>query len=59
MTIFSDACPTGWGAACKGNSMGENSTLEESCFHINTLEVVAALYALKIYTEMYPTVIFK
>ena len=58
LTIFSDACPTGWGAACKGNSTGQNWTPEESCFHINTLEVVAALYAVKIYTEMYPTVIF-
>ena len=29
--------------------MGGNWTPEESCFHINTLEMVAALYALKIY----------
>ena len=51
LIIFSDACPTGWGAACKGNSLGGNLTLEESCFHINTLETTAALYALKIYTR--------
>ena len=29
--------------------MGGNWTPEESCFHINTLEMAAALYALKIY----------
>ena len=51
LTIFSDACPTGWGAACKGNSTGGNWTPEEFCFHINTLEMAAALYALKIYTR--------
>ena len=39
------------GVACKGNSTGENWTPEESCFHINTLEMAAALYALKIYTR--------
>ena len=48
---FSDACPTGWGAACKGNSSGGNLTPEESCFHINTLETAAAFNALKIYTR--------
>ena len=46
---ISGACPTGWSAACKGYSMGGNWTPEESCFQINTLEMVAALYALKIY----------
>ena len=51
LTIFSDACPTGWDAACKENSTGENWTSEESCFHIITLEMAAALYALKIYTR--------
>ena len=39
------------GVACKGNSTGGNWTPEESCFHINTLEMAAALYALKIYTR--------
>ena len=29
--------------------MGGNWTPEESCFHINTLEMAAALYTLKIY----------
>ena len=48
LTIFSDAYPTGWGASCKGNSTGGNWTPEESFFHINTLEMAAALYALKI-----------
>ena len=51
LTVFSDACPIGWGAACKGNSTGGNWTPEESCFHINTLAMAAALYALKIYTR--------
>ena len=48
LTIFSDAYSTGWGAAFKGSSTGGNWTPEESCFHINTLEMEAALYALKI-----------
>ena len=28
LRIFSDACPTGWGPACKGNSTGGNWTPE-------------------------------
>ena len=48
LTIFSDAYPAGWGAGCKGNSTGGNWTPEGSFFHINTLEMAAALYALKI-----------
>ena len=51
LTISSDACSTGWGAACLGNSTGANWTPEEFCFHINTLEMAAALYDLKIYTR--------
>ena len=51
LTIFSDTCSTDWGAACKENSTGGNWTPEEPCFGINTLEVAAALYALKIYTR--------
>ena len=42
---------TGGGAACKVNSTGGNWTPEESCFHVNTLEMATALYALKIYTR--------
>ena len=38
LTIFSHTCPTGWGAC-------------ESCFRINSSEMTAALYALKIYTR--------
>ena len=57
LTIFSDACPTGWGAVYKGNSTGGNWIREESCFHINTLGMAAALYALKSLSEMYPTVV--
>ena len=51
LTIFSNACPTGWSAACKENSTRGNWTPEESCFHINTLEMATALYALKFYTR--------
>ena len=51
LTIFSDACPTGWGAACNNESTGGNWTHEESSFHINVLEMAAAFYALKIYTR--------
>ena len=34
LTIISDACPTGWGAACDENSTGETWAPKESCFQL-------------------------
>ena len=48
VTVVLNTCPTGQSAACNGNSTGGNWTPEESCFHINSLEIAATLYALKI-----------
>ena len=50
LTIYSDACPNGWGAACGKHSTGGNWTKEESSLHINVLEMAAAFFAVKIYS---------
>ena len=39
VTIYSDACPTGWGAACGNLSRRRNWSLEESQKNINYLEL--------------------
>ena len=44
--IYSDACPTGLGAACGNLSTGRNWSIVESQKHINYLEILAALLAL-------------
>ena len=49
VTIYSDACPTGWGGACGNLSTGGNWSLEESQKNINYLEMLAALLALRLY----------
>ena len=49
LTIYSDACPNGWGAACGKHSTGGNWSKEESSLHINVLEMAAAFFAVKIY----------
>ena len=49
-TIFSDACPNGWGIACSKSSGGHWTNLE-SKLHLNVLELLAASYALRIYCE--------
>ena len=48
-TIYSDACPNDRGATCGKQSTGGNWTKEESYWHINTLEMAAAFFAIKIY----------
>ena len=50
-TIYSDACPTGWGAACGNLSTGVNWSIAESQRHINYLEMLAALLALRLYCK--------
>ena len=61
VTIYSDACPTGWGAAYGNLSTGENCSIEESQKHINYLEMLAALLALRLYCKDLQdlTVLFK
>ena len=49
LTIYSDACPNGWGAACGKHSTGGNFPMKESSFHINVLKMAAAFFAVKIY----------
>lgn len=45
--IFSDASPTGWGAACKEEKARGRWKESEEGYHINYLELVAAFMALK------------
>ena len=61
VTIYSDACPTDWGAACSNLSTGGNWSLEESQKHMNYLEMLAALLALRLYCKDLQdlTVLFK
>lgn len=51
LEIFSDASTTGWGVACDGQSSNGNWKDTEMCLHINTLELMAALYGLRIFTK--------
>ena len=48
-TLYSDACPNDWGAACGKHSAGGNWSKEKSSFNINVLEMEVAYFALKIY----------
>ena len=48
-TIYSDEWPNDRGATCGKQSTGGNWTKEESYWHINTLEMAAAFFAIKIY----------
>lgn len=50
LEIFSDASNTGWGASCGGQSANGNWTKTELGSHINTLELTAAFYGLRIFT---------
>ena len=49
VTIFSDACPNGWGVAYGEFSTGGQWLPHEAQLHSNILEITAALHALKIY----------
>ena len=55
------ACPIGWGAACGNLSTGGNWSIEESQKHINYLELLATLLALRLYCKGLQdlTVLFK
>lgn len=47
--LFSDASLTGWGASCNSNTANGYWKLSQQSLHINTLELIAAFYALKIF----------
>ena len=53
LTIYSDACSNGWGAACGKHSTVGNWSKEESSLHINVLEMAAASYAVKFMQQNY------
>ena len=46
--VFSDTCPDGWGAVYKKHSPGGHWSNDESLLYINTLEMKAALFAIRI-----------
>lgn len=53
ITIFTDASKTGWGAHLEGNSIHGFWSPWESQRHINFLELLAVLYALKSFGKTY------
>ena len=46
--VLSDTCPDGWGAVYKKHSPGGHWSNDESLLYINTLEMKAALFAIRI-----------
>jgi hypothetical protein len=50
LIIYSDASLSGWGAALNGASASGPWTSEDKSRHINELELLAALWALKSFT---------
>ncbi|XP_041983252.1 uncharacterized protein LOC121736230 [Aricia agestis] len=53
LEIFSDASTTGWGASCGDQRASGRWSQEEIHFHINQLELLAAYFALKIFSKNY------
>lgn len=51
LEIFSDASLTGWGASCLNKKANGFWTNEEKSYHINILELLAALFALKVFAK--------
>ena len=51
MVIESDASNLGWGASCQDTSTGGSWSEEESPWHINCLELLAATLALKTFAK--------
>lgn len=51
--IYSDASTTGWGAACDGRTASGQWSQDERRQHINSLELLAAFFALKIFAKDY------
>ncbi|XP_071578071.1 uncharacterized protein [Temnothorax nylanderi] len=53
LEIFSDASTTGWGVFSEGERAGGFWTENEQKLHINRLELIAALFALKSFASEY------
>ncbi|XP_060806991.1 uncharacterized protein LOC132903258 isoform X2 [Amyelois transitella] len=51
LEIFSDASRTGWGASCGAKQTGGTWTEQELKLHINSLELLAAFFALKCFAS--------
>ena len=51
ITIETDASRMGWGAFCQGETTGGCWDQQEQAFHINALEMLAVLYALKAFLK--------
>lgn len=51
LVIFSDASTTGWGATCNNKTANGNWSQSQLSLHINTLELLAAFYGLKIFAS--------
>lgn len=51
LVIFSDASTTGWGVACNNKTAHGHWKHSQSSSHINTLELLAAFYGLKIFAS--------
>lgn len=51
LEIFSDASTTGWGAVCNGVKSHGWWDISQSNEHINVLELMAAYYAIRIFTS--------
>lgn len=49
--IYSDASTTGWGAACDGKTASGPWSSIERTKHINYLEILAALFGLKVFAK--------
>lgn len=50
LELFSDASKTGWGIVCGNQKLHGHWSVQESKFHINYLEVLAAYFAVKCFT---------
>lgn len=51
LEIFSDASTTGWGRSCNNTQTGGFWNNSQTQMHINSLELIAAYYALKSFTN--------
>lgn len=51
LEIFTDASNTGWGASCDSETASGHWSKEETQFHINSLELIAAFFGLKCFAK--------
>ena len=50
--ISSDASSFGWGAVCNNIRVGESYNLDETEHHINSKELLAATFSMKIFAKV-------